>query len=97
MLDEAIFERDESRENSLERNLFGDGLDSDKDDDNKNGDDENKEKVEAKKVAKKRISTQPRLNPDRLCGPRGIIDIENHFKGIKFKGKVSFYCSSIVK
>ncbi|CAG0907477.1 unnamed protein product [Cyprideis torosa] len=27
------------------------------------------------------------LNPARLCGPRGLSDLQNHFKDFKFKGK----------
>lgn len=87
-LDEAIYER----ENSLEREVIDGDSDNEKNpfDVIGDSDDENKnavvEKVEPKKV-KRRISTQPRLNPEKLTGPRGIHKIEDEFKNVKFKGK----------
>lgn len=38
---------------------------------------------------KKKTVRHPRLtlNDGVLCGPRGIIDMDNYFKGMKFKGK----------
>lgn len=87
-LDEAIYER----ENSLEREVIDGDSDNEKNpfDVVGDSDDENKnaivEKVEPKKV-KRRISTQPRLNPEKLTGPRGIHKIEDEFDNVKFKGK----------
>lgn len=38
---------------------------------------------------KQRTIRNPRntLNIQRLCGPRGIVDLETYFKGLKFRGK----------
>ncbi|XP_049549258.1 protein TIPIN homolog [Anopheles darlingi] len=38
---------------------------------------------------KKKVVTNPRftLNATRLCGPRGIIAMRDHFQGFKFRGK----------
>lgn len=89
-LDEVIYERD----NSLEREVVDGDSDNEKnpfdvvgdsDDENKNGNGA-KEVIEPKKI-KRRISTQPRLNPEKLTGPRGIHKIEEEFKNVKFKGK----------
>lgn len=84
-LDEAIYERDD-REGSIERQLFGEDQDVDENE-KENAVDDGKEKVEAKKV-KRRISTQPRLNPDKLMSDRGIKAIPDEFSDIQFKGKV---------
>lgn len=88
-LDEAIYERDNSLEREVidgDDNPFGVvGSDDDDDDENKKND-EVVEKVEPKKVHR-RVSTQPRLNPEKLTGPRGIHKIEDEFKNVKFKGK----------
>lgn len=48
-------------------------------------DDGKKVKVEAKQ----RTVRNPRntLNIQRMCGPRGIADLETYFKGLKFRGK----------
>lgn len=80
-LDEAIYER----ENSIERNLFG--SDNEGDGDDKKDGDSKVEEVEAKKI-KRRISTQPRLNPEKLMSERGIKVIPDEFKNVKFLGKV---------
>lgn len=36
---------------------------------------------------KRVVRPQPKLNGDRLCGPRGIAVLEQTFAGIKFSGK----------
>uniref|UniRef100_A0A8D8TC35 TIMELESS-interacting protein n=1 Tax=Cacopsylla melanoneura TaxID=428564 RepID=A0A8D8TC35_9HEMI len=46
--------------------------------------------ADAERVApKKKVvrNQQPKLNPQRLTGPRGIQCIEQYFKNVKFKGK----------
>ncbi|XP_058455739.1 protein TIPIN homolog [Malaya genurostris] len=45
--------------------------------------------VQVKVESKKRTIRNPRLvlNVQRLCGPRGIVDMESYFKGIKLHGK----------
>ncbi|XP_063710039.1 protein TIPIN homolog [Culicoides brevitarsis] len=90
-LDEAIYERDQSLEREVvdgdsdnEKNPY-DVVGDDSDDENKKPG-EVVEKVEPKKT-KRRVSTQPRLNPEKLTGPRGIHKIEDEFKDVKFKGK----------
>lgn len=91
-LDEAIYERD--RDNSLEREVIDGDSGNEKNpfdvlgdsDDENNKKDGAVEKVEPKKT-KRRISTQPRLNPEKLTGSRGIHKIEEEFKDVKFKGK----------
>ncbi|XP_044737117.1 TIMELESS-interacting protein [Chrysoperla carnea] len=55
-----------------------------------NNDDENTEQQTGTKVeVKKRIvrNPQPKLNADRLRGPRGIAVLESVFQNVKFKGK----------
>ncbi|XP_055595849.1 protein TIPIN homolog [Uranotaenia lowii] len=41
------------------------------------------------KVQQKKTVRNPRntLNVQRLCGPRGVADLENYYKGFKFRGK----------
>ncbi|XP_058816459.1 protein TIPIN homolog [Topomyia yanbarensis] len=45
--------------------------------------------TQVKVEPKKRTVQNPRLvlNVQRLCGSRGIVDMEGHFKSIKFRGK----------
>lgn len=89
-LDEAIYERDNSIEREVidgdsgnERNPFDVLGDSDEENKKDGG---VVEKVVPKKT-KRRVSTQPRLNPEKLTGPRGIHKIEDEFKNVKFRGK----------
>lgn len=49
-----------------------------------NKDEENKEVVKPKKIKK---STQPKLNEQRLMGPRGLQALEGYFERVKFKGR----------
>ncbi|XP_058056483.1 protein TIPIN homolog [Anopheles bellator] len=84
--DADLFEANEN-----EGEIFSDNDAPDYDDDA--GDDEANgaalSKVPAKVKHQKKKVTNPRhsLNAARLCGPRGIIAIRDHFKGFKFHGK----------
>ncbi|XP_001867381.2 protein TIPIN homolog [Culex quinquefasciatus] len=59
------------------------------DNDGDGGDNEAGPSKPVKIEPKQRTVRNPRnlLNVQRLCGPRGIADLENYFKGFKFRGK----------
>ncbi|XP_065088449.1 protein TIPIN homolog [Ochlerotatus camptorhynchus] len=61
--------------------------DDDLDNPNSNGDDGESKPIKVE--PKKKTIRNPRLalNAALLCGPRGIMDMENYYKEIKFKGK----------
>ncbi|XP_053691950.1 protein TIPIN homolog [Sabethes cyaneus] len=69
--------------------LSDDEIPLDKDDDPEAAADGNEVSEPVKVEPKKRTVRNPRvtLNVERLRGPRGIVDMENYFKNVKFRGK----------
>nr|CAG4641095.1 EOG090X0AVC [Eulimnadia texana] len=85
------FGHSEDEQNAAAQN--SENEDNEKATNNENGNEmdeaDNKTKKKKKETGPKRVAKnpQPKLDPDRLCGPRGIIKIEEFFKDVQLKGK----------
>ncbi|KXJ84171.1 hypothetical protein RP20_CCG018321 [Aedes albopictus] len=89
---DSLFGDELGNENDGEILSDDDGAKGNDDPDNPDAANDGADEGESKPVPvepKKKTVRHPRLtlNPTLLCGPRGIIDMENYFKDMKFKGK----------
>lgn len=84
-----LFGDTDGLDNQNDGEIFSDGENQNPDHSEPNADGEDGDSAPVKIEPKKKTVRNPRLtlNTALLCGPRGIADMENYFKGIKFKGK----------